>query len=226
MSVVAGVTKERTSRELEVDNNGSLFSRRSSTANDHLAQLGYEPELNRSLSIWQVAFMSCVLAAVPYGVSTTLAYPLYGEGPADIIWSWVLICIIMVCGAASLGEITSVYPTAGGVYYQTSMISPPRYRRPLEYVCGRLEPLGNIISTLSMNMGTALFLVGCINIFRTSHLETVNEITMEIESGIFNLKTYMTYLIFLSITLSITCISAFGNKWLPLLDVSSLLSIH
>lgn len=98
-------------------------SPRPNSAEDHLADLGYESELARSRSTWQVAFMSCVLASVPYGLATTLVYPLYGGGPTNIIWGWVAVCAIMIAVAASLGEITSVYPTAGGVYYQTFMVS-------------------------------------------------------------------------------------------------------
>lgn len=90
---------------------------------DHLLEtLGYTPELSRNRSTAQVAFMSFVLASIPYGLATTLYYPLVGGGPVDIIWGWVLVSLIIVCVAVSLGEITSVYPTAGG---KTSRLSHP-----------------------------------------------------------------------------------------------------
>lgn len=102
-----------------VDEQGGFASSQQDVglAAEQLAGLGYVSELERSRSTWQVAFMSCVLASVPYGLTTTLVYPLYGGGPTDIIWGWVAVCLIMTCVAASLGEITSVFPTAGGVYY-------------------------------------------------------------------------------------------------------------
>lgn len=83
-------------------------------ANDLLEGLGYTPELSRNRSTLQVAFMSFVLASIPYGLATTLYYPLVGGGPVNIIWGWVAVSLIIVCVASSLGEITSVYPTAGG----------------------------------------------------------------------------------------------------------------
>lgn len=93
------------------------FSRDHDDTADHfLESLGYKPELARNRSTAQVAFMSFVLASIPYGLATTLAYPLAGGGPVDIIWGWVLVSVIIVCVAVSLGEITSVYPTAGGTY--------------------------------------------------------------------------------------------------------------
>ena len=187
-------------------------SPRPNSAEDHLAELGYESELTRSRSTWQVAFMSCVLASVPYGLATTFVYPLYGGGPTDIIWGWVAVCAIMVAVAASLGEITSVFPTAGGVYYQTFMVSPPQYRRVLAWICGWAYLLGNITITLSVNFGTTLFAIGCLNIFRTTDADGA-------ETGIFNATDYQIYLIFLGITIMVNLISALGNRWLPLLDV-------
>ena len=187
-------------------------SPRPNSAEDHLAELGYESELTRSRSTWQVAFMSCVLASVPYGLATVFVYPLYGGGPTNIIWGWVAVCAIMIAVAASLGEITSVYPTAGGVYYQTFMVSPPKYRRVLAWISGWSYLLGNITITLSVNFGTTLFFIGCINIFRTTGADGV-------ETGVFTSADYQTYLIFFAITIMVNLISALGNKWLPLLDV-------
>ncbi|KAK1985946.1 hypothetical protein LZ30DRAFT_583055 [Colletotrichum cereale] len=85
-------------------------------ADNSLEQLGYKPELERNRSTLQVAFMSFVLASIPYGLATTMIYPLAGGGPVNIIWGWLGVSLIIICVAASLGEITSVYPTAGGTY--------------------------------------------------------------------------------------------------------------
>lgn len=82
---------------------------------DLLGQMGYDSQLQRNRSTAHVAFMAFVLAANPYGLATTLNYPLIGGGPVNIIWGWLLVALIVVCVAASLGEITSVYPTAGGI---------------------------------------------------------------------------------------------------------------
>lgn len=177
-------------------------------ADDMLAAMGYASELNRSRSTLQVAFMSFVLASVPYGLATTLYYPLVGGGPVDVIWGWVLVCIIIICVAISLGEITSVYPTAGGVYYQTYMLSAPSYRNITAWICGWSYLLGNMIITLSVNFGTTLFFIGCINIFTDAD-----------GNGIWTATTYQTWLLFVAITLLCNAISSLGNKWLPLLDV-------
>ncbi|KAF2492298.1 amino acid transporter [Lophium mytilinum] len=172
--------------------------------------MGYQSELVRNRSTLQVVFMSFVLASIPYGLATTFFYPLVGGGPANIIWGWVTVSIIILCVAISLGEITSVYPTAGGVYYQTFMLAPPSYRRIASWICGWSFVVGNITITLAVNFGTALFLISCINVFGS---------TMEApDAGIFPAETYQVFLVFLAITLLCNAVSAFGNKYLPLLD--------
>ena len=95
-------------------------------ADQLLENLGYKPELSRNRSTLQVAFMSFVLASIPYGLSTTLYYPLVGGGPVNIIWGWLGVSMIIVCVAASLGEITSVYPTAGGTTSSPLLLHPFR----------------------------------------------------------------------------------------------------
>ncbi|KAI0905072.1 amino acid/polyamine transporter I [Ustulina deusta] len=151
--------------------------------------------------------MSFVLASVPYGLATTLYYPLVCGGPVDIIWGWVAVSLIIVCVAASLGEITSVYPTAGGVYYQAFVLAPPSYRRISAWICGWLYVVGNITITLSVNFATALFLVASVNVFETS------------DGGpVLKGDPYQVFLIFLGLTLICNLVCALCNKWLPILD--------
>ncbi|TRX91885.1 hypothetical protein FHL15_007204 [Xylaria flabelliformis] len=170
------------------------------SADQVLTSLGYKPELMRTRSTFQVAFMSFVLASVPYGLATTLYYPLVCGGPVDIIWGWVAVSLIIICVAASLGEITSVYPTAGGVYFQSFMLAPESYRRLAAWITGWLYAVGNITITLSVNFATALFLVGCVNVFQTPDGQNVLE-------G----SAYQVFLIFLGITL--LCNLTFAIFW-------------
>ncbi|KAK4662384.1 uncharacterized protein QC763_700110 [Podospora pseudopauciseta] len=186
---------------------------RASSGNDSddadglLEAMGYKAELVRTRSTWHVAFMSFVLASIPYGLATTLYYPLQGGGPAVVIWGWVIVSLIILCVAASLGEITSVYPTAGGVYYQTFMLAPAKIRRLSAYICGWCYVVGNITITLAVQFGTTLFYVACVNVFTNSEGEEI-----------WGAETYQIWLTFLAITLLCNAISAFGNRHLPLLD--------
>jgi len=174
-----------------------------------LEDLGYTPELARNRSIWQVTFMCFILSSVPYGLSTTLYYPLVAGGPANIIWGWVLISFLILCVAISLAEITSVYPTAGGVYYQTFVLSPLWCRRVASWICGWSYVAGNITITLAVNFGTTLLFVACLDVFEKAPGVGITD----------DFQAYQIFLIFLGITLLTHAISAFGNKWLPWLEV-------
>jgi len=173
-----------------------------------LLAMGYKPEMARNRSTLQVAFMSFVLASIPYGLATTFYYPLVGGGPANIIWGWIMVSLIIVCVAASLGEITSVYPTAGGVYYQTFMLAPAKYKRILSWICGWAYVVGNITITLAVNFGSALFIISCVNVFEKSP-----------GVGIWEASAWETWLVFVAITLFCNAVSSLGNRWLALVDV-------
>ncbi|KAH8742750.1 hypothetical protein F5883DRAFT_441847 [Diaporthe sp. PMI_573] len=189
---------------------GSTDSSDEASVDDVRGRLGYESQLRRNRSTVHVTFMAFVLGANPYGLATTLNYPLIGGGPVNIIWGWLLVVLIVVCVAASLGEITSVYPTAGGVYHQAGMLSPPKYRPLASWICGWYSWVGNISITLSVNFGTAQFFAACLNVFET-----------ESGIGVFPNKTYQGFLIFVAMTLVCNAVSSFGNRWLPWIDVSS-----
>ncbi|KAG9698444.1 amino acid transporter, partial [Aureobasidium melanogenum] len=172
-----------------------------------LLAMGYKPEMARNRSTLQVAFMSFVLASIPYGLATTFYYPLVGGGPANIIWGWIMVSLIIICVAASLGEITSVYPTAGGVYYQTFMLAPAKYKRVLSWICGWAYVVGNITITLAVNFGSALFIISCVNVFESSP-----------GAGIWDASNWETFLVFVAITLFCNLVSSLGNRWLALVD--------
>ncbi|KAL4912053.1 amino acid/polyamine transporter I [Aspergillus aurantiobrunneus] len=180
----------------------------SDIANAVLETLGYTPELSRNRSTLNVVFMSFILASVPYGVSTTFYYALAGGGPANIVWGWVLVSLIILCVAASLAEITSVYPTAGGVYYQTFVLSPIWCRRIASWVCGWAYVAGQIMITLAVNFGTTQLFVACLNVFPGENGGGLTD----------NWVAWHTYVIFLAITVVCHVIPAVGNKWLPWLE--------
>lgn len=69
---------------------------------------------------------------------------------------------------------------------------------------------GNITITLAVNFGTALLFVGCLDVFEKSPGVGITD----------DFQAYQVFLIFLAITLLTHAISAFGNKWLPWLEVS------
>ncbi|KAJ9103976.1 hypothetical protein QFC21_002439 [Naganishia friedmannii] len=102
--------------------------------NSRLKEMGYDQELRRSLGMVSVLGLSFAIMAVPFGLSTTLNIALTNGGPVTIIWGWIFVSIISILIAASLGEICSVFPTSGGVYYWAAMLSTPKYSAFASYI--------------------------------------------------------------------------------------------
>lgn len=58
---------------------------------------------------------------------------------------------IYVCVAISLGEIASLYPVSGGLYYWSFALSRPRIAPLMSWIVGWLSVVGNITVTLAVN---------------------------------------------------------------------------
>lgn len=199
----------RLGTSVSVGHSTTMHDIKNRQADQELEDLGYVPELTRTKSLAHVVLMTFVLSAMPYGFSSSLYFSLVNGGPTTVVWGLLAVCLIILCLAASLAEITSVYPTAGGVYYQTFMLSPVRWRRLAAWICGWSVVAGTVIITLSVGVGTIQFLIACVNIFES-----------EPGVGIWQPETYQVFLIYLAFTLLCNAIAALGNAKLHILDVS------
>lgn len=134
-------------------------------ADDALAKMGYKSELPRSLSMLSVLGLSFAIMAVPYGLSTTFYITLSNGQSVTIIWGWVLLSLLSTAIAASLAEICSVYPTAGGVYYWSALLSDPKWAPIASWITGWLTLVGNWTVTLSINFGGAQLILSAISLW-------------------------------------------------------------
>lgn len=134
-------------------------------ADDALAKMGYKSELPRSLSMLSVLGLSFAIMAVPYGLSTTFYITLSNGQSVTIIWGWVLLSFLSIAIAASLAEICSVYPTAGGVYYWSALLSDPKWAPIASWITGWLTLVGNWTVTLSINFGGAQLILSAISLW-------------------------------------------------------------
>lgn len=167
-------------------------------ADDALAKMGYKSELPRSLSMLSVLGLSFAIMAVPYGLSTTFYITLSNGQSVTIIWGWVLLSLLSIAIAASLAEICSVYPTAGGVYYWSALLSEPEWAPIASWTTGWLTLVGNWTVTLSINFGGAQVILSAISLWDEDFV--ANE--------------WQTILCFWATTLLCYLINVFCSKWL------------
>jgi choline transport protein len=63
------------------------------------------------------------------GVAATVALATVQGGPVTLTYGLIAMFILVGACVLSLGELASVYPTAGGQYHWTSILAPRRARR-------------------------------------------------------------------------------------------------
>lgn len=72
------------------------------------------------------------------GLLASTQVALVQGGPATLVFGLIFSSILYVCIALSMAELASVYPTAGGQYHFSSVLSPSGCNRVISYVCGFL----------------------------------------------------------------------------------------
>lgn len=132
-------------------------------------QMGYVAELPQRLSMMSILGLSFAIMAVPFGLSTTCYITLINGQAVSIIWGWVIVSLISLCIAASLAEICAVYPTAGGVYYWSAILSTPKYAPVVSFIDGWMTLVGNWTVTLSINFSGAQLILSAITIFNENY---------------------------------------------------------
>lgn len=179
--------------------NGSVQAQ---AADADLAKMGYKSELPRSLSMLSILGLSFAIMAVPFGLSTTLYITLTDGQSVTIIWGWVLVSLISLSIAASLAEICAVYPTAGGVYYWSAMMSTKKYAPIASWITGWLNLVGNWTVTLSINFSGAQLILSAISLWREDWAA----------------NAWQTVLMFWAWMLVCFTVNAFGAKYLDLIN--------
>ncbi|BFZ63679.1 hypothetical protein YB2330_004811 [Saitoella coloradoensis] len=173
-------------------------------AEARLAELGYKQELPRSLSYFSILGLSFAIMAVPFGLSTTLSIGLTDGGPVTILWGWVLVTLISIAIAASLAEICSTYPTSGGVYYWSAMLSTPKYAPIASWVTGWLGLVGNWLITTSICFSGGQLILSAISLWDEAYVP----------------KAWQIVLMYWAVLLVALAVNIWGAKYLDQLNTA------
>ena len=85
-----------------------------------LHKLGYAQELFRTMGGFSNFAISFSIISILTGAVILFDYGLAWAGTAAALIGWPLVTIFVLLIAASMSEIASAYPTAGGLYYWAS----------------------------------------------------------------------------------------------------------
>ncbi|KAF2010903.1 amino acid transporter [Aaosphaeria arxii CBS 175.79] len=133
-----------------------------SACTDIKPAVGEVQELRRNFSLFSVLGISFSLANSWFGISTALATGINAGGPVQLVYGTIIIGIVCLCIGASLAELASAMPDAGGQYYWTSQLASPRYARFASYLTGWIAWAGSLFTCASIALGVGNLCMGCI----------------------------------------------------------------
>ncbi|KAF2649377.1 amino acid permease [Lophiostoma macrostomum CBS 122681] len=183
--------------------NGNLekMERVSTSASDadRLAQMGHVQELRRDFSIWSLGALCLCLMATWEALSTVVATALTTGGAPCLFWNLLISVICTVAIACSLGEIASIYPTAGGQYHWVAALSPPSTRAVASWFTGWINVGGQIVLTASAAFAAGLQLQSLIILNDDSYVP----------------QRYQGMLFYWAVLLYATLMNIWGSRLLP-----------
>lgn len=187
-----------------------------------LAQLGHAQSFERQFSTWTMLGLAFAILNSWTALAASLSLALPSGGTISVIWGLVTAGICNLSLAASLAELLSAYPTAGGQYHWAAMLAPPRLKRGISWVTGWIVslPLCRSLSEhLNMNLADLRLqnLTGWVALVATnSSLASTLIINMiSLYSPSYNFQRWHQFLIYLGITAISFAVNAFMQRLLP-----------
>ncbi|WP_222432158.1 amino acid permease [Leekyejoonella antrihumi] len=123
-----------------------------------LHEMGYAQELRRHMSAFSNFAVSFTIISVLSGCLTLYGYGLVTGGPAEIVWSWPIVGVLVLFVGLAMAEVCSSFPTAGGLYYFSAKLATPKNAPVVSWFTGWFNLLGEVAVTTGIDFGAALFL--------------------------------------------------------------------
>ena len=123
-----------------------------------LHRLGYAQELFRTMGGFSNFAISFSIISILTGAVILYDYGLAWAGTAASLIGWPLITFFVLCIAASMAEVASAYPTAGGLYYWASRMKNKNWG----WWTAWLNLIGQFAIVAGINYAAALFINGAI----------------------------------------------------------------
>ncbi|KAF3354929.1 hypothetical protein VdG1_07133 [Verticillium dahliae VDG1] len=133
-------------------------------ADRRLAALGCVPMFKRRFTSWSCFSFALSISGLYATIMTTFSYPLVAGGAASIVWCWLIGGAGAMALAVSIAEISSAYPTSGGMYFTIKYLSPPSYIAIVAWIDGWLNLVGTVAGTASAEYGASQMLLSAVSI--------------------------------------------------------------
>lgn len=169
-------------------------------------RLGKKQEFRRNFQFLStLGFVSIYMATWEF-VLVSLSIGFANGGFAGLFWCFITTVLCYASIVASLAEMASMAPTAGGQYHWVSEFAPPGAQRVLSYLSGWMSTLGWLASVASSN-----YVVG-----------VQIEAMIEVLQPDFAFENWQLTLLMLAFTLVTIVFNTWGARVLPALETASL----
>jgi amino acid transporter len=121
-----------------------------------LARLGYTQQLFREMGGFSNFAISFSIISVLTGAVLLYGYGLKLAGPIINTVGWPVVSLFTLCVAASMAELASLYPTAGGLYFWAFRMGG----RGWAWLTAWLNMIGQVTITAGINVAAATYLIG------------------------------------------------------------------
>ncbi|EIN03859.1 amino acid transporter [Punctularia strigosozonata HHB-11173 SS5] len=130
----------------------------------YLEQMGYKQEFRRDFTFLGLfSLVSSELAVLP-GVAGTIWYTMGYMGLIGMTWGWLVAAVMGQFLVYSLAELSSAYPTSGGLYYWAYMTASPRWRMLSCYVVAWSMIISTPLACVSITYSAAQLLVATVQV--------------------------------------------------------------
>src|SRR5438445_1940308 len=121
-----------------------------------LARLGYAQQLFREMGGFSNFAISFSIISILTGAVLLYGYGLKFAGPIVNSVGWPVVSLLTLCVAASMAELASAYPTAGGLYFWAFRLGG----RTWAWTTAWLNMIGQVTITAGINIAAATYLIG------------------------------------------------------------------
>jgi amino acid transporter len=118
-----------------------------------LRSFGYEQELARKMGGFSNYAISLSIICILAGGVTSFHQGLSSVGGAAFGLGWPLVCLFSLAVAASMGQVASSFPTAGGLYHWASILGGKGWG----WMTAWINILGLVAAVAAINLGALRF---------------------------------------------------------------------
>lgn len=140
---------------------------------EHIEHFKYKQDLERKLTVSSIIGLGFTLMGVPFGLSSTLWISLVDGGNVTMLYGWIIVGLFSLCVILSLSEIIAKFPTAGGVYHFSAILSNEKYSLISSWLTGWFLLIGNWTYAVSVLFSGSQFILSIFGLRNVYYKEDI-----------------------------------------------------